>query len=67
MSKNQLIAPFFFADNTVNGENYLSMRQQFFIPGCGNDTDFDLLYLNKMVLLRTSLNRCTTLSEISFS
>ena len=32
MSKNQLIGPFFFEDDTVNGENYLSMLQQFFIP-----------------------------------
>ena len=31
-SPNQLIEPFFFEDDTVNGENYLSMLQQLFIP-----------------------------------
>mgnify|MGYP001047299604 CR=1 FL=1 len=32
MSKNQLIGPFFFEDDTVNGTNYLSMLQTFFLP-----------------------------------
>ena len=32
MSKNQLIGPFFFEDDTINGENYLSMLQNFFLP-----------------------------------
>jgi hypothetical protein len=32
MSKNQIIGPFFFDDDTVNGQNYLSMLQEFFIP-----------------------------------
>ena len=31
MSKNQLIGPFFFKDDAVNGDNYLSILQQFFI------------------------------------
>jgi hypothetical protein len=30
--KTQLIGPFFFKDDTVNGENYLSMLQNFFRP-----------------------------------
>lgn len=32
MSKNHLIGPFFFEENTVDGECYLSMLQDFFIP-----------------------------------
>ena len=32
MSKNQLIEPFFFEDDTVKIENYLAMFQQFLIP-----------------------------------
>ena len=32
MSKNQLIEPFSFEDDTVKGENCLSMFQQFSIP-----------------------------------
>jgi hypothetical protein len=32
MSKNHLIGPFFFEDDTVNGENYLTMLQNFFMP-----------------------------------
>ena len=32
MSKIQLISSFFFEDDTVNGENYLSMLQNFFLP-----------------------------------
>ena len=31
MPKTQLIGPFFFKDDTINGENYLSMRQNFFL------------------------------------
>lgn len=32
LSKNQLIGPFFFADDTVNTKNYLPMLQSFFLP-----------------------------------
>ncbi len=32
MSKNRLIGPFFFEDDTVNGKNYFSMLETFFIP-----------------------------------
>ena len=32
MSKDQLIGPYFFDDDTVNGRNYLLMLQNFFIP-----------------------------------
>ncbi|CAF3419729.1 unnamed protein product [Rotaria sp. Silwood2] len=32
MSKNQLVRPYFFEDDTVNGENDLLMLQTFFIP-----------------------------------
>ena len=31
MSKNHLVGPYFFEDDTVNGNNYLSMLQNFFI------------------------------------
>ena len=31
MPKNQLVGPYFFEDDTVNGNNYLSMLQNFFI------------------------------------
>ncbi|CAM4845930.1 unnamed protein product [Rotaria magnacalcarata] len=31
MSKNRLVGPYFFADDTVNGNNYLSMLQNFII------------------------------------
>ena len=31
MSKNQLVGAYFFEDDTVNGNNYLSMLQNFFI------------------------------------
>ena len=31
MSKNQLVEPYFFEDDTVNGNNYLSILQNFFI------------------------------------
>ncbi|CAF3484969.1 unnamed protein product [Rotaria socialis] len=31
ISKNQLVGPYFFEDDTVNGNNYLSMLQNFFI------------------------------------
>ena len=32
LSKNRLIGPFFFDDDTVNGESYLVMLKSFFIP-----------------------------------
>ena len=32
ISKTQLIGPFFFEDDTVNGENYLSILQNLFLP-----------------------------------
>ena len=32
MSKTPLIDPFFFENETVSGENYLSMLQNFFVP-----------------------------------
>ena len=32
ISKSQLIGSFFFEDDTVNGENYLSILQNFFLP-----------------------------------
>ena len=32
LSKNQLIGPFFFGDDTVNAKNYLTMRQLFSVP-----------------------------------
>jgi hypothetical protein len=32
MSKSQLVGPFFFEDDAVNGKNYLLMLQTFFIP-----------------------------------
>ena len=32
LSKNRLIGPFFFDDDTVNGESYLAMLKSFFIP-----------------------------------
>ena len=31
ISKTQVTDPFFFEDDTVNGENYLSMLQNFFL------------------------------------
>jgi len=32
LSKNQIVGPFFFEDDTVDGENYLLMLQNFFLP-----------------------------------
>jgi hypothetical protein len=32
MSKSQLVGPYFFEDDNVNGKNYLLMLQTFFIP-----------------------------------
>ena len=32
MTNNHLIGSFFFNDETVNGENYLSMPEPFFLP-----------------------------------
>lgn len=32
LSKNQLIGPFFFDEDTINGESYLAMLQSFFVP-----------------------------------
>ena len=32
LSKNQLVGSFFFEDDTVDGENYLLMLQNFFLP-----------------------------------
>ena len=32
MSKTPLIGPFFFEDKPINGESYLSMLQNFFLP-----------------------------------
>ena len=32
MSKNVIIGPYFFDDATVNGQNYLSMLRNFFVP-----------------------------------
>ncbi|CAF3832996.1 unnamed protein product [Rotaria magnacalcarata] len=32
MSKNQIIGSFFFDDDTVNGQNYLSIPKEFFVP-----------------------------------
>ncbi|CAF3252739.1 unnamed protein product [Rotaria sp. Silwood2] len=32
MSEDKLIGPFFFDGNTVNGQKYLTMLQDFFIP-----------------------------------
>ncbi|CAM4794150.1 unnamed protein product [Rotaria magnacalcarata] len=32
MSKNKLLGPYFFEDDTVNGADYLLMLETFFIP-----------------------------------
>ena len=64
MSKNQLIGPFFFEDDTVNGENYLSMLQQVFIPEIRHTSIYYIL--TKSCSLCTSLSMYDTLSTIVF-
>jgi hypothetical protein len=48
--KNQLIGPFFFEDDTVDGENFLSMLQNFFLPEV---IRFVQLFFNRMGHLLT--------------
>ena len=68
ISKDQLIGPFFFEAHTVNEENNLPILQNnFLFQRFGNDTNFNLLYFNKMVLLRTSLSMYDIISRQSFS
>ena len=67
MSKNQVIGPFLFEDNTRLTEKIICQCfNNFLLQRFGNDTNFNLLYFNKMVFVQTSLLMYDTMSMIVF-
>ena len=66
MSKNQLVGAYFFEDDTVNGNNYMSMLQNFSIWEVRKLHKCGLSYFSKMELLLISQPTYDSISTIIF-